>query len=74
MLKRKFILPVSIFAGVLHLFVWWNFAGIWTATGTSIIYAILVYWSYRYLERKRTRVTRKTASETEKSQPHMWRF
>lgn len=53
MLKRKFILPVSIFAGVLHLFVWWNFAGIWTAAGTSIIYAILVYWSYRYLERKR---------------------
>jgi hypothetical protein len=51
MLQRKYILPASIFAGILHFFVWLEFAGFLAAMGTSILYAILVYWSYRYLGR-----------------------
>lgn len=52
MLRRKFILPVAIFAGVFHFFFWLSFASSWMAIGTSILYAIMVYWSYRYLGEK----------------------
>jgi hypothetical protein len=52
MLRRKYIFPVAVLAGVFHLFFWLDFAGVLMAMGTSVLYALLVYWSYRHLESK----------------------
>ena len=52
MIKQKFVFPVAVFAGVIHLFLWLTVTNVWYALAASLAYALVVYVTYLWRSEK----------------------